>query len=85
MINKARSFQFTSIPEAGFSDYHRLITTFMKSHCSRLKPKIVYYRNFKRFDERKLIVDIKNADFSFKIHDPNENYSALTNTFSLIL
>ena len=57
----------------------------MKSHCSRLKPKIVHYCNFKRFDKRKFIVDVKNADVSFKIHDPDENYSALTNTFSLIL
>ena len=81
LINKARSFQLTSVPEAGLSDYHRLITTFMK----RLKPKIVHYHNFKRFDERKLIVDVKDADFSFKRHDPNENYSASTNTFSLIL
>ena len=27
----------------------------------------------------KFIVDAKNADFSFEIDDPNENYSTLTN------
>ena len=57
----------------------------MKSHFSRLKPKIFHYRNFKRSDEQKFIVDVKNADFSFEIDDPNENYSALTKTFSLIV
>ena len=57
----------------------------MKYHFSRLKPKIIHYRNFKRFDEQKFIADIKNADFSFETYDPNENYSALTNTFSLIV
>ena len=57
----------------------------MKSHFSRLKPKIIHYRTFKRFDEQKLIADVKNADFSFETDGPNKNYSALTNTFSLIV
>ena len=83
--NKPCSFQFTSVTETGLSDYQRLITTFMKSYFSRLKPKIIHYRNFKRFDEQKFIDDIKKADFSFETDDPNENYSALTNTFSLIV
>ena len=85
LTNKPRSFQFTSVTETGLSDYHILITTFMKSHFSRLKSKIIHYRNFKRFDEQKLIADVKNVDFSFEADDPNENYSALTNTFSLIV
>ena len=85
LTNKPRSFQFTSVTETGLSDYHRLITTFIKSHFSRLKPKIIHYCNFKRLDEQKFIADVKNADFSFETGDPNENYSALTNTFSLIV
>ena len=85
LTNKPRSFQFTSVTETGLSDYHRLITTFMKSYFSRLKPKIIHYRNFKRFDEQKFIDDVKNTDFSFETDDPNKNYSALTNTFSLIV
>ena len=80
LTNKPRSFQLTSVTETGLSDCHRLITTFIKSHFSRLKPKIIHYRNFKRFDEQKFIADVKN-----ETDDPNENYSALTNTFSLIV
>ena len=57
----------------------------MKSHFSRLKPKIIHYHNFKTFDEQNFIADVKNADFSFETDDPNESYSALTNTFSLIV
>ena len=57
----------------------------MKSHFSRLKPKIIHYRNFKRLDEQKFFADVKNADFSFETDDPNENYSAFKNTFSLIV
>ena len=83
--NQPRSFRFSSVTETGLSDYHRLITNFMRSHFSRLKPKIIHYRNFKTFDEQNYIADVKNADFSFETDDPNENYSALTNTFSLIV
>ena len=53
----------------------------MKSYISRLKPKIIHYRNFKIFDEQKFIVNVKNEDFSFETDDPDVNYSASTNTF----
>ena len=33
--------------ETALSDFHKLVSTFFKSHYSRLKPKIVYYRNYK--------------------------------------
>ena len=48
-------------------------TAFMKSYFLRLKPKVIYYRNFKRFDKQKFIIDVKNADFPFETGDPNEN------------
>ena len=57
----------------------------MKSNFSRLKPKIIHYRNFKAFNEQSFIADVKNADFYFETDDPNENYSALTTNFSLIV
>ena len=69
LTNKPRSFQFTSATETGLSNYHRLITTFIKSYFSRLEPKIIHYRNFKRFDEQKFIADVKNADFDGVPHD----------------
>ena len=59
-----------------------LIKAFMKSHFSGLKPKVSHYCNFKRFYVQKLIADVKNADFYFETDNPNENYSALTNTCS---
>ena len=57
----------------------------MQSHSSRLKPKIIHYRNFKTFNKQKFTADVKNVDFSLETDDPNENYSALTSTFSLIV
>ena len=38
----------------------------MKSHISRLKPKIIHDRNFKRFDEQNLFLMSKAQIFLLK-------------------
>ena len=83
--NKPLSFQETSTTEIGLSDCHKLTSTFMRSFVSRLKPKIIFFRNYKKFDETKFLSDLKNTNFSFTSADPNENYSFLTNSFSKIV
>ena len=75
------SFQVTNTTETGLTDCHKLISSFMKSYISHLKPKTIFYRNHKNFDEEKFVKDVKAADFSFSNNDPNENYSALSDTF----
>ena len=45
--NKALSFQGTSTTETGLSDRHKLISAFVRSFVSRLKPKILFFRNYK--------------------------------------
>ena len=51
LTNKPLSFQKTHVTETGLSDYHKLISTFFKSHFTRLRPKVITYRNYKKFDE----------------------------------
>ena len=80
-----RSFQIINVTETGVSDCDKLIKTFMKSYISLLKPKIVHYRSYKNFNEEKFISDVKEADFSFKTSNPDENYLVLTNVFSNIV
>ena len=57
----------------------------MRSFVSRLTPKIISFRNYKKFDETKFLADMKNTNFSFTSADPNENYLFLTNSFSRIV
>ena len=85
LTNKPRSFQVTNTTETVLSDCHKLISSFMQSYISRLKPKTIYYRNYKNFDEEKFVKDVKAADFSFSNNDPNENYSVLSDTFSKLV
>ena len=48
LTNKPLSFQRTYVTETGLSDYHKLISTFFKSHFTRLRPKVITYRNYKK-------------------------------------
>ena len=43
LTNKSMSFQVTNTSETGISDCHKLISSFMKSYVSRLKPKTIFY------------------------------------------
>ena len=85
LINNLRSFQITNVTETGVSDCHKLITTFMKYYISRLRQKNVHYRSYKNFNEEKFLSDVKEADFSFKTSNFDENYSDLTKVFSNIV
>ena len=42
LTNRPLSFQKTRTTETGISDYHKLIPTFLKSHYTHLKPKIIF-------------------------------------------
>ena len=85
LTNKPRSFQITNVTETGVSDCNKLITTFMKSCISRIKPKNFHYHSCKNFNEEKFLTDVKEADFFFKISNSDENYSVLINVFSNIV
>ena len=85
LTNKPMPLQVTNSIETGLSDCHKLISSFMKSYISRLKPKTIFYRNYKNFDEEKLVNDVKAADFSFSNNDPNENCSVLPDNFSKLV
>ena len=50
LTNTPLSFQKTHVSETGLSDYHKIKTTFFKTNFSRLRPKVLSYRNYKNFD-----------------------------------
>ena len=84
LTNKESCFQKTKVTETGLSDFHKLISTFLRSQFCRLKPKKIYYRNFKNFNEKNFLEEVKNTDFRFNSDDLNENYELITNVFSNI-
>ena len=58
--------------KTGLGNHPKLICHFFKFCYDGLKPKTVYYRNYKKFNETNFLKDIKNCDFSLKTDDPSE-------------
>ena len=85
LTNKGNYFQKTKVKATGLSDLRKLISTFLRSHFSRLKPKKIYYRNYKKFNEQKFLEDVKNTNFCFNSVDPNDNHELITDLFPKIV
>ena len=49
LTNHPRSFQNSLAIETGLSDFHRMTVTLMKAYSTKLCPKLVNYRDFKKF------------------------------------
>ena len=49
----------------------------------RLKPNIIFYRSYKKFDEKSFIEHLqnKNKNISISCNDPNVNYKSITENF----
>ena len=49
LTNHPRSFQNLLAIDTGLSDFHRMTVTVMKAYSPKLRPKLVNYRDFKKF------------------------------------
>ena len=67
--------------ETGLSGFHKLVSTFFKSYYSRLKSKIVYYRNYKNFNNSNFLKELSNNTLFLDSDDSNENYNSLATKF----
>ena len=85
LTNTTMSFQRTHVSETGLSDYHKLITTFLKANFSCPRLKVLSYRNCKNFYESKFLNDLNKTIITFDNENPNQNYNVLsTKRISLI-
>ena len=60
LTNSPLSFQNTVTVTTGLSDFHRLVVTVMKTTFPKAKPKIIYYRDYKKFDLQEFRRDLRN-------------------------
>ena len=81
LTNKTLHLQKTHVVETGLSDYHKMISTFLKACSSKLKTKVIYYRSYKKFNESDFLCSLKKANFDFFKNDPNQSYNLLTDKF----
>ena len=71
LTNKSRSFHSTCcVIEIGLSDFHRMIVSVLKAHFRKLPPKVIRYRDFKKFENERfmdflyLALNSQNIDYT---------------------
>ena len=82
LTNRTRGFHNTAITKTGISDHHKLITSFFISHFERTPPKLVEYRNCKKFDRTDFLRDLKQKMIQAETYKYNNDmHSTCSNVF----
>ena len=61
LTNKPRSFQTKCVIETGLSDLHRMTISVLKMHFRKLPPKIISYRDLKKFDNERFMDSLQHT------------------------
>ena len=62
-LNKPKSFQNICITETRLSHFHKLLLMFFKTQITCLMPKIVFYENYKHFEDSRFLENLNGTDF----------------------
>ena len=62
-----------------------MIVAFLMAHLVRLKPKTIFYRSYKNFDESSFLADVKKANLTENSNDPDKTYEHLVSIFKDIV
>ena len=57
----------------------------MKTHIPRLKPKVIKYHSYKKFDTASFLEDIKNTDFKVDSNNADLSYRNLSYAFQKLV
>ena len=60
LTNRPKCFQNSNVFETGLSDFHKLTFTVLKAYFQKQKPKVIIYRNYKKFDNNLFRNDLLN-------------------------
>ena len=66
LTNNPRSFQNSCVIKTNLSYFHRMIITVMKTSFEKLKPRVIYHRDYKSFENKlfqeELLYGLSNAN-----------------------
>ena len=83
LTNSPRSFQNSNVFETGLSDFHKLTTTVLKQYFPKLKPKVVNYRDYRKFHNEEFRALLDNEILKHDIN--NMEYQHFLNIFIEVL
>ena len=75
LTNKQESFLKAKTVETGPSDFHKMVVSVFKTSFKKQKPKIVTYRDYKRFDNEKF----RESLITYFSTGKNTSYDAFEN------
>ena len=61
LTNCSNSFQNTAVLSTGLSDCHKMVLTVLKTTFPKVKPKEIFYRNYKNFSDVNFRQDLVNT------------------------
>ena len=85
LTNKPRSFQHSCVIETGLSDFHKMTVTAMKTFFEKLQPRVVYYRDYKHFENDKFRTDLLSELGKANIEENENGLNNLLNACKRIL
>ena len=83
VTNSPQSFQNSNVFETGLSDFQKLTTTVLKQYFPKLKPKVVNYKNYRKFLNDEFRAQLDNEILKHDIN--NMEYQHFLNIFIEIL
>ena len=60
LTNSKNNFDETVVLESGLSDFHKLVVSVLKSYFKKEDPKVIYYRDYKYFDNEMFSNELEN-------------------------
>ena len=61
ITNRPNSFQDTNVIETGLSDFHKLIISVMKMFFKKHRPKIISYRDYRKYPPAVFRIELQEA------------------------
>ena len=77
LTNSKNNFDETVVLESGLSDFHKLVVSVLKSYFKKEDPKVIYYRDYKYFDNEMFSNELENE--LKKIRSLTLNYDIFKN------
>ena len=75
LTNHPLSFQNSCVLETGLSDFHKMTITIMKASFQRLQPRIINYRDYRRFQNDVFRAELLSELLKVIIRENEEGFS----------
>ena len=75
LTNHPLSFQNSCVLETGLSDLHKMTITIMKASFQRLQPRIINYRDYRRFQNDVFRAELLSELLKVIIRENEEGFS----------